>query len=152
MAVGVKMNDPYDLQRYVLAQGPVLDEVYEELRKGRKSSHWMWFIFPQMKGLGNSDMARRFAIASKEEGRAYLDHPLLGTRLRASTKLVNAVQGRTIEDILGHVDAMKFRSSMTLFSYIAPAEEVFAAALKKYFDGKMDAATLALLASTGEPD
>lgn len=144
------MNDTFDLQRYVDAQNPVLNDVYDELRRGQKSSHWMWFVFPQVKGLGHSDMARKFAITSHEEGRAYLDHPLLGSRLRECTELVNAVNGRTIEQIFGHIDAMKFRSSMTLFSYIATADPMFNDALKKYFDGKADAATLALL-EAGEP-
>ncbi|PLC51099.1 calpastatin [Pollutimonas subterranea] len=144
------MNDIFGLQRYVDAQDPVMNDVYDELRLGQKRSHWMWFIFPQMSGLGHSDMARIFAITSKEEGRAYLAHPLLGSRLRECTGLVNAVNGRTIEQIFGHIDAMKFRSSMTLFSSIAPAEPVFNDALKKYFDGKADAATLALL-EPGEP-
>lgn len=147
MGIGVKMNDIYDLQRFLDAQQTIMDEVYTELRNGRKNSHWMWFVFPQARGLGHSDMARKFAIASAEEGRAYLSHPLLGRRLRECTGLVNAVNGSTIEQILGRTDAVKFRSSMTLFSCIAPDEEVFNDALSKYFGGRPDSATLAFLES-----
>jgi uncharacterized protein (DUF1810 family) len=143
----MKMNDAYDLQRFLDAQNYIMDQVYLELRNGRKTSHWMWFVFPQVKGLGHSDMARKFAIASADEGRAYLGHPLLGSRLRECTGLVNAVNGSTIEQILGQTDAIKFRSSMTLFSYIAPAEKVFEDALTKYFGGQPDTATLAFLES-----
>lgn len=147
MGIGVKMNEIYDLQRFLDAQSTVMDQVYLELRSGRKSSHWMWFVFPQIKGLGRSDMAREFAIESTDEGRAYLSHPLLGSRLRECTELVNAVSGSTIEQILGPTDAIKFRSSMTLFSYIAPAEKIFEDALSKYFGGHPDTATLAFLES-----
>ena len=141
------MNDVYDLQRFLDAQNTIMDQVYLELRNGRKSSHWMWFVFPQVKGLGHSDMARKFAIASADEGKAYLSHPLLGSRLRECTRLVNAVNASTIEQILGQTDAIKFRSSMTLFSCIAPAEKVFEEALGKYFGGQPDTATLAFLES-----
>jgi uncharacterized protein (DUF1810 family) len=109
---------------------------------GNKTSHWMWFIFPQVQGLGSSPMARRFAIASLEEAGAYLRHPVLGPRLRECTGLVNAVQGRTIETILGYPDDMKFRSSMTLFARATSDNQVFVDALEKYFGAEFDRLTL----------
>jgi uncharacterized protein (DUF1810 family) len=130
---------------FVAAQQPVYDAVRVELLAGRKTSHWMWFVFPQLVGLGRSDMARRFAISSLAEARAYLAHPVLGPRLRASTALVNAIGDRSAHDIFGSPDDMKFHSSMTLFHRAAPAEPVFAAALAKYFGGREDASTLDLL-------
>jgi len=139
------MNDPYDLQRFVEAQQPVYDRVCAELRQGRKRSHWMWFIFPQIKGLGHSATAQRFAISSLAEARAYLEHPLLGPRLRECSRLAAAVDGRSIDDILGFPDNMKFRSSMTLFSLAAPEDRVFKDCLDKYFGGVADPATLAQL-------
>ena len=139
------MNDSYDLQRFVDAQQPVYDKVCAELRQGAKRSHWMWFIFPQIKGLGHSATAQKFAISSLAEARAYLEHPLLGPRLRECSRLVAAVDGRTIDDILGFPDNMKFRSSMTLFSLAAPDELVFKDCLGKYFAGEADPATLAQL-------
>ena len=135
--------DPYDLQRFVDAQAPVYGRVVEELTRGRKESHWMWFIFPQIAGLGYSFMAQRYAIRSLDEARAYLAHPVLGARLRECTALVNRIEGRAIGDILGNPDDLKFRSSMTLFARAAPDEPVFAEALAKYFAGEGDAATLA---------
>jgi uncharacterized protein (DUF1810 family) len=136
------MSDPFDLQRFVTAQDPVIDRAMAELRAGRKTSHWMWFVFPQLAGLGHSDMARRFAISGREEADAYLRHPVLGSRLRACTKLVNVVAGRTAHEIFGSPDDLKFRSSMTLFAAVAPDDAEFAAALHKYFDGVPDPATL----------
>ncbi len=133
---------PYDLQRFVTEQDPVYDEVCAELRAGRKRSHWMWFIFPQIRGLGHSAMAQRFAISSKEEAQAYLNHPVLGPRLRACTRLVTAVDGRTAHDIFGSPDDLKFHSSMTLFSCADPEDSVFVDALAKYFGGEGDALTL----------
>ena len=135
--------DPYDLQRFVDAQAPVYGRVVEELTRGRKESHWMWFIFPQIAGLGYSFMAQRYAIRSLDEARAYLAHPVLGARLRQCTALVIRIEGRAIGDILGNPDDLKFRSSMTLFARAAPDEPVFAEALAKYFAGEGDAATLA---------
>ena len=141
------MSDPYNLQRFVNAQAPVYERVVAELRAGEKRSHWMWFIFPQPAGLGHSEMARRFAISSLDEAKAYLAHPVLGPRLRECTALVNAVNGRSIEDIFGYPDDLKFRSSMTLFARTAGegssrnwlfGDEVFEAALKKYFGGNHD--------------
>ena len=113
------MDDRYDLQRFVDAQNPVIERVLAELRTGRKRSHWMWFVFPQIAGLGNSEMNRRYAIASRDEAAAYLKHPVLGPRLRDCTRLVNLVQGSTAHQIFGSPDDMKFCSSMTLFSNLA---------------------------------
>lgn len=139
------MSDPYHLQRFVDAQQPVLENVCRELRDGRKRSHWMWFVFPQIRGLGHSDMARKFAISSREEAEAYLKHPILGPRLRECSRIVAALGGRTIEDIFGYPDTMKFQSSMTLFSQVAADNEVFDDCLRKYFEGKHDPFTLARL-------
>jgi uncharacterized protein (DUF1810 family) len=137
------MTDSFNLQRFVDAQAPVYSRVVEELRRGRKQSHWMWFIFPQIAGLGHSAMAQRFAISSNEEALAYLAHPLLGSRLRECTTLVNAAEGRIL-DILGSPDNLKFHSSMTLFNAVSSDPE-FSAALAKFFDGKADPRTLELL-------
>jgi uncharacterized protein (DUF1810 family) len=136
------MNDPYGLQRFVDAQIPVYDKVCFELHDGRKKSHWMWFIFPQVDGLGSSQMARIFAISSIAEAAAYLAHPVLGSRLTECTKLVNLVEGRPIEQIFGYPDDLKFRSSMTLFAHATPDNRVFIDALQKYFKGEFDHATL----------
>ena len=141
--VAVAMNDPHNLQRFVDAQSSVYEQVCSELREGRKRTHWMWFVFPQIEGLGHSAMASRFAIASLLEAQAYLAHPILGPRLRECTRLVNLVEGRSIDRIFGSPDDLKFRSSMTLFARAAPGDEqVFAEALRKYFGGKPDPATL----------
>jgi uncharacterized protein (DUF1810 family) len=134
--------DPFDLERFVEAQAPVYERVRSELHEGRKLSHWMWFVFPQIEGLGSSAMARRFAIGSREEAQAYLAHPVLGPRLRECTRLVNLVEGSTIAQIFGSPDDMKFRSSMTLFARVAPQIPVFGEALDKYFEGKPDSLTL----------
>jgi uncharacterized protein (DUF1810 family) len=139
------MSDPNNLQRFVEAQNPVYDEVCSELRNGRKKSHWMWFIFPQVEGLGSSQMARKFAISSLAEAAAFLAHPVLGPRLTECTRLVNLVAGRPIEEIFGYPDDLKFRSSMTLFAHAAPDNRVFTDALQKYFSGEFDPATLARL-------
>jgi len=137
------MDDPYKLERFVEAQERVYPEVCAELRRGRKSSHWMWFVFPQIRGLGHSPMAQRFAIASLAEARAYLGHPVLGPRLRECTQLVIDVEGRSALEILSSPDDMKFRSSMTLFSLAAPDEPLFKTALTKYFSAGPDPETLA---------
>jgi len=137
----VEPDDPYDLQRFIDAQDPVYDEVSAELREGRKRSHWMWFVFPQIEGLGSSPMSRRFAISSLAEAEAYLEHPILGARLRECTELVKR-SDRKIEAILGQVDSLKFRSSMTLFAQITDADDVFAEALTQFFDGEPDPLTL----------
>jgi uncharacterized protein (DUF1810 family) len=139
------MDDPYVLQRFVDAQNPVYAEVQEELADGRKYGHWMWFIFPQIQGLGSSAMAQHFAISSLQEAKAYLQHPVLGPRLRETTGLVNRVSGRSIEEIFGYPDYLKFRSSMSLFERAASDNEVFIEALRKYFNGEADPDTLRLL-------
>lgn len=136
------MNDPYDLQRFVDAQAAVIDDVLRELRQGRKRSHWMWFVFPQIHGLGSSPTAVRYAITSLAEAKAYLAHPVLGPRLRECTQLVLQVQGRSAREIFGQPDDMKFRSSMTLFARAAPDEPLFSEAIREYFDGRLDAPTL----------
>jgi uncharacterized protein (DUF1810 family) len=136
---------PFNLQRFLDAQAPVYDRVLTELRDGRKRSHWMWFIFPQIAGLGSSDMARHFAISGRAEALAYLTHPTLGPRLRECTELVNQVPNRTISDIFGYPDDLKFRSSVTLFAATAPTEPCFRTALDKYFAGEPDPATHARL-------
>jgi uncharacterized protein (DUF1810 family) len=139
------MTDPFDLQRFVDAQAPVYRRVVAELRHGRKQSHWMWFIFPQLAGLGHSPMARRFAISSRAEAVAYLGHDVLGPRLRECTALVNTVEGRTIREILGSPDDVKFCSSMTLFGAVS-SDAVFAAAITKFYGDRSDQRTLDLLA------
>jgi len=144
------MDDPYHLQRFVDAQDSCLAQVRSELVAGKKRSHWMWFVFPQIQGLGLSPMAQRFAISGLNEARAYLLHPVLGSRLRDCTALVNAVAGRPINDIFGWPDNLKFHSSVTLFGWAASrgssdrsaGNDVFAEALTKYFDGVPDRATL----------
>jgi uncharacterized protein (DUF1810 family) len=139
------VNDPYDLQRFVDAQNPVYSQVCAELRAGQKESHWMWFVFPQLRGLGHTHMATKFGISSREEAEAYLAHPILGPRLRECTRLVNSVDGRSIEEVFGYPDDLKFRSSMTLFAAVASDKEVFRQALQKYFGGEPDRLTLKLL-------
>lgn len=139
------INDPYHLQRFVDAQQSVFENVCRELHDGRKRSHWMWFIFPQIKGLGRSDMALKFAISSREEAEAYLEHPVLGSRLRECSGIVAALNGRSIEDIFGYPDYMKFQSSMTRFAHVAADKDVFNDCLRKHFEGKPDSFTLAQL-------
>jgi uncharacterized protein (DUF1810 family) len=138
------MKDPYNLTRYVAAQQPVFAQVCAELAAGAKQTHWMWFIFPQLRGLGSSPLAERYGIGSLEEARAYLAHPLLGERLRHCTQLVNDVTGRSAETIFGYPDYLKFHSCMTLFAYaagdagVAGANRPFSEALEKYFAGEAD--------------
>jgi uncharacterized protein (DUF1810 family) len=138
-------TDPHNLERFVQAQDPVYAQVCAELAAGRKTSHWMWFIFPQLEGLGRSAMARHFGIASKAQAEAYWRHALLGVRLKECTELMLAVNGRTALQILGAPDDLKFRSSLTLFAQAAADEPVFERALAKYFGGEYDARTLELL-------
>lgn len=138
-------HDPFDLQRFVEAQEPVYAQVCAELSEGRKRGHWMWFVFPQIRGLGHSPTAQHFAIRSRAEAEAYLRHPVLGTRLRECTALVNAVQGREVSEIFGYPDDLKFRSSMTLFVEVAPEDAVFRQALDKYFEGEPDERTVELM-------
>jgi len=132
--MSTQTDDPYDLQRFVGAQNPVYARVCAELEAGQKRTHWMWFIFPQLAGLGHSAMSMKYAISGADEAKAYLAHPVLGERLRHCTRLVNRHAGRTAEEIFGPVDAMKFRSSMTLFAKVAEEGEVFVAALKVFFN------------------
>ena len=138
-------DDPFDLARFVGAQAPVFDRALAELEAGRKRTHWMWFVFPQIEGLGSSVMAQRFAITTLAEAQAYLAHPVLGERLRRCTDAMNGIEGRSAVAILGSPDDMKFRSSMTLFARAAPEEARFDQALARYFGGKPDPATLARL-------
>jgi uncharacterized protein (DUF1810 family) len=138
-------SDPHNLQRFLDAQSPVYDQVLAELREGRKRTHWMWFIFPQIAGLGSSPMAQHFAISGRAEAVAYLAHPTLGPRLRECTDLVNHIPDRTIDEIFAYPDDLKFRSSITLFAAVAPAEPTFQRALETYFAAQPDPATLALL-------
>jgi uncharacterized protein (DUF1810 family) len=141
-------SDPYNLRRFVVAQEPLFAQVRAELAAGHKQSHWMWFVFPQLRGLGGSSMAERYAIASLAEARAYLAHLLLGERLRSCTQLVNRVEGRTAQAIFGYPDYLKFRSSMTLFALAAAdGSEPFSEALAKYFAGAGDPRTHELLAA-----
>ena len=139
------MTDPFDLDRFVRAQDPVYRAVQGELARGRKQTHWMWFVFPQIAGLGLSAMSQRYAIGSGAEARAYLAHPLLGARLVECTRLVLAVEGRTINAILGAPDDAKFRSSMTLFGAVSD-QPIFDQAIARYFSGERDHATLEILA------
>ncbi|MGV0039645.1 DUF1810 domain-containing protein [Mycobacterium colombiense] len=135
-------GDPFDLKRFVDAQEPVYGDVVDELRAGRKRSHWMWFVFPQLRGLGGSPTAVRYGISSLDEARAYLRHELLGLRLRECTRLVNEVRGRSVGDIFGSPDDLKLCSSMTLFSNATDDNEDFVALLDKYYDGRQDRLTL----------
>jgi uncharacterized protein (DUF1810 family) len=130
-----------DLDRFVSAQAPTYAAALGELRNGRKTGHWMWFIFPQVAGLGRSELSRTYAIASLDEARAYLDHPMLGDRLRECAAALLAIEGRTAVDILSEIDAVKLRSSMTLFHRAAPEEPLFKDVLDRYFDGVPDPAT-----------
>jgi uncharacterized protein (DUF1810 family) len=139
------MDDPHRLQRFVDAQDGVFDRALGELRGGCKRSHWMWFIFPQAAGLGFSEMARLYAIASRKEAAAYLGHPILGPRLVACAQAVCRIEGCSAHDIFASPDDFKFRSSMTLFAEVAADEGIFAEASRKYFDGRPDDATLKAL-------
>ena len=139
------MSAEHDLERFVAAQEPVYDQVLAELRGGRKRSHWIWFIFPQLDGLGRSPTARFFAIKSCSEARLYLAHPLLGARLRECTEALVALPDPSISEILGFPDDLKFRSSMTLFSELSEPGSVFAIALDRFFGGQPDDRTLQLL-------
>jgi uncharacterized protein (DUF1810 family) len=143
------VTDSYHLERFVRAQQPLYAQVLAELAAGRKRSHWMWFIFPQLEGLGLSATARTYAISSLPEARAYLGHALLGARLRECTAVVNGLAGLSASEIFGYPDELKFRSSMTLFAHAAGGDEVqpFRAALGKYFAGAEDTRTRELLTS-----
>ena len=135
-------NDRYDLRRFVDAQNSCFESVCSELQDGFKRGHWIWFIFPQIKGLGHSPTAQKFAISSREEAEAYLRHPSLGPRLRECTRLVNLIEGRSISEIFGYPDDLKFRSCMTLFANAARDNQIFIDALEKSCGGKFDPLTL----------
>jgi len=138
-------QDSFNLPRFIQAQDPVFDRVLAELKAGHKRSHWMWFIFPQFAGLGGSEMSRHFAIRSREEAEAYLNHPVLGERLRACTQAVLNIQQSSVAAIFGHPDDLKFHSSMTLFAEVAPPASPFHQALDQHFHGIPDAWTLSLM-------
>jgi uncharacterized protein (DUF1810 family) len=139
------MKDIYNLQRFVEAQASSFESARAELRRGRKTGHWMWFIFPQIKGLGFSSMSQYYGIASLTEAKSYLDHPLLGPRLIECSQLVTQVKDSSLLEIFGTPDEMKFKSSMTLFAHAVPGSSIFLYALNKFCSGKFDPATLALL-------
>jgi len=143
----MRERDGADLQRFIDAQWSLYDRVLGELRGGQKRTHWMWFVFPQIEGLGHSAMAQKYAIASRAEAAAYLGHPLLGGRLEECTALVNAIDGKSVHDIFGSPDDLKFCSSMTLFAKVAKGHSLFDAAIEKYFGGRFDDATLARIGS-----
>ena len=134
-----------EFDHFIEAQNRVYDQVIRELTEGQKRSHWMWYIFPQVSGLGFSEISNRYALGSLDEACRYLKHELLGARLRQCTQLVLDIRNRTAEDIFGPLDAMKFRSSMTLFSLCSPSRSLFDSAIEKYFDGKKDPRTIELL-------
>ena len=144
------MHDPFDLERFVVAQdaGGTIEKALDELRNGRKTSHWMWFVFPQIAGLGQSSMAKRYAIGSLDEARAYLQHPVLRPRLLEAADIVAQTQGSTAERIFGSIDAQKLQSSMTLFLRAAPTEPVFSKVLGLFYDGLPDRNTDQLLEYT----
>ena len=127
-------NDPHDLERFVEAQAGVIESAKQELRSGRKRGHWMWFVFPQVEGLGSSRTSRRYAIGSRDEAAAYLSHPTLGPRLRECTAIVNGLEDRTAHEVFGSPDDLKFRSSMTLFDAVADGSDPFETALERYYD------------------
>ncbi|HVK10948.1 MAG TPA: DUF1810 domain-containing protein [Gemmataceae bacterium] len=142
-------DDPFDLNRFVTAQADDYDQAIAEIRAGRKRSHWMWYVFPQLDGLGSSPTARFYAIKSRAEARAYLDHPVLGPRLRECAAAAAAVEGRTATEVFGSPDDLKLRSSATLFAAVSPPGSVFERVLARYYDGRPDERTLGLLASGG---
>lgn len=149
MTVGKSLSsdnaDQFDLRRFVDAQDGVYDTVLAELRNGAKRSHWIWFVFPQLRGLGRSPTAVRFGIASLDEARAYLAHPVLGPRLRECTRLVGLIDGRSVDEIFGWPDNLKVRSSMTLFARATDDNADFRAVLDKFYNGEDDPATVELL-------
>jgi len=138
-------NDTFDLSRFTNAQENIYDSVLAELRNGRKRTHWMWYIFPQVDGLGHSATAKHYAIKSPEEARQYMNHPVLGQRLMECAEAVCAVEGRSASEIFGYPDHLKLKSSMTLFAYVAVPGSVFSRVLDKYFNGEQDALTLQIL-------
>jgi uncharacterized protein (DUF1810 family) len=151
MAVGKSLSsngaDPFDLRRFADAQDRVYDTVLAELRAGAKRSHWIWFVFPQLRGLGHSATAARYGISSLDEARAYVAHPVLGPRLRECARLVAQIDGRSIEEVVGRPDNLKLRSSMTLFAHAAEDNDDFVAVLDKFYNGIEDPATIEKLAA-----
>jgi uncharacterized protein (DUF1810 family) len=143
--MGVFRRVPYDLDRFLAAQRSTYGGALDELRRGRKTGHWIWFVFPQLGGLGRSEMSRSYGIASLDEARAFLAHPVLGARLRECARALLATTGRTAQEILGPIDAVKLRSSMTLFHRAAPDDPVFGAVLDRFYGGLADDVTDALL-------
>jgi uncharacterized protein (DUF1810 family) len=143
-------GDPHELSRFVDAQAGDYDQALAEIKAGRKRSHWIWYIFPQIEGLGFSPMSRRYSIKSLSEARAYLEHPLLGPRLVACAESAMAVEGRSAYAIFGSPDDMKLRSCATLFATVSPPDSVFARLLDRYFDGERDGKTLHILDSQGQ--
>lgn len=141
----IRRDDPFDLQRFVEAQAPTYDRALSEIGQGRKTSHWMWFVFPQIAGLGQSEMSKHYAIRSLEEARAYLEHPVLGTRYRECVAALQDMTGTSADAVFGRIDAAKLKSSLTLFSRAAPDERLFAAALERWFGGHEDPQTVELL-------
>jgi uncharacterized protein (DUF1810 family) len=146
-SVSSNSGDPFELLRFVAAQHGVYDTVVDELRTGRKRSHWIWFIFPQLRGLGRSPTAMRFGIASLDKARAYVAHPVLGPRLRECARLVARIDGRSADEIFGWPDNLKVRSSMTLFARATDDNEEFRAVLDRFYDGEDDPATVELLST-----
>jgi uncharacterized protein (DUF1810 family) len=140
-----QQNDVFNLDRFVIAQEHSYDIALSELRRGKKASHWMWFIFPQLVGLGTSSTARKYAIRSLDEARAYLDHPVLGPRLLECCKALLSVHGRSASDIMGYPDDLKLRSSMTLFALARPSDSEFDEVITMYFGGRQDSRTIELL-------
>ena len=139
-------EDSFDLQRFVTAQSPAWEDACAELREGRKQTHWMWFVFPQLAELGRSATAKFYGLSGADEARAYLAHPILGERLRTCCEILLQIHQRTAVEIFGTVDAMKLRSCLTLFAAVSPGEAVFAQCLQRYFGGESDPMTLSLLA------
>ena len=150
MSRGTSADDPFDLERFVTAQKGDSERALSEIRSGRKRTHWMWYVFPQVEGLGSSPTSRRYSIKSLEEARAYLDHPILGPRLRATADAALAVEGRAARDVFGSPDDLKLRSSATLFASVSPPGSVFDRLIEKYFAGERDTRTLQLLAERHE--
>jgi uncharacterized protein (DUF1810 family) len=148
--VPTESSDPFDLSRFVDAQEGVYETVLRELEDGQKRSHWMWFIFPQTAGLGLSSMAQRYAITSRREAKAYLEHPVLGPRLNACCSALLQVEGRSAEEIMGYPDFLKLKSSMTLFATVSDGASLFSDVLKKYFSDQPDLRTIELLRGSEE--
>lgn len=140
--IELRLEDPYNLRRFVDAQEGVYEGARSEIKAGRKRGHWMWFIFPQIAGLGHSYASQKFAISSKDEAKSFLEHPILGVRLRECVVLANKIEDKSAEDIFGEIDSLKFRSSMTLFAMAATDNQIFKDALLKYFDGRPDPRTI----------